>query len=120
MPHPPAAAIPLSADQKAQLESLVRAHSTPHQVALRARIILLAGEGVVERGGELGLGAETAEEPGVVGQRPMQHFHRDATAEAHVVGDVHTPGRTRTDDQDDGGPGPLASSTSDTDGAGAG
>lgn len=46
MAHPPAAAIPLRADQKAQLESLVRAHSTPQQVALRARIILLAGEGV--------------------------------------------------------------------------
>ena len=46
MAHPPAAAIPFSADQKAQLESLVRAHSTPQQVALRARIILLAGEGV--------------------------------------------------------------------------
>jgi hypothetical protein len=52
---------------------------------------------VVERGGELGLGAETAEEPGVVGQRPVQNFHRDATAEAHVVGDVHASTAARTD-----------------------
>ena len=46
MPHPKAAALPLSAEHKAQLESLARAHSTPQQLALRARIILLAGQGV--------------------------------------------------------------------------
>ena len=46
MPHPKAAAIPLCGEHKAQLESLVRAHSTPQQLALRARIILLAGQGL--------------------------------------------------------------------------
>ena len=46
MAHPIAPAIVLSAEEKAQLESLVRARSTPQQMALRARIILLAGEGV--------------------------------------------------------------------------
>jgi hypothetical protein len=52
---------------------------------------------VVQRGGELGLGAEAAEEPGVVGQRPVQHLHRDATAQTHVVGDVHASTAARTD-----------------------
>lgn len=46
MPHPKAAALALSAEHRAQLESLARAHSTPQQLALRARIILLAGQGV--------------------------------------------------------------------------
>jgi homeodomain-containing protein len=35
-----------SSDQKAELEALVRAHSTPQQLALRARIILRLAEGV--------------------------------------------------------------------------
>ncbi len=46
MPQPKAAALELSAEHRAQLESLARAHSTPQQLALRARIILLAGQGV--------------------------------------------------------------------------
>lgn len=57
MPHPKAAALPLDGELKAQLESLARAHSTPQQLALRARIILLAGRGV-------GVG-ETAQHLGV-------------------------------------------------------
>ena len=46
MPQPKAAALPLSAEHRARLENLARAHSTPQQLALRARIILLAGQGV--------------------------------------------------------------------------
>ena len=39
----------LGADERRQLEYLVRAHSTPHQLALRARIILLAADGTGNR-----------------------------------------------------------------------
>ena len=59
MPHPKAAALPLSAEHKAQLESLARAHSTPQQLALRARIILLAGQGVGEAAQQLGVWRKT-------------------------------------------------------------
>ncbi len=37
--------IALHGEQKRQLEGLARAHSTPQQIALRARIILLAEAG---------------------------------------------------------------------------
>jgi transposase len=39
----------LGADERRELEHLVRAHSTPHQLALRARIILLAADGTGNR-----------------------------------------------------------------------
>jgi putative transposase len=45
MPLSSALAISLSAEQQAALDRLVRAHSTLQQLALRARIILLAGSG---------------------------------------------------------------------------
>lgn len=46
MPRLSAPPIMLSAAERVELESLVRAHSTPQQLALRARIILLAADGV--------------------------------------------------------------------------
>ena len=39
-------AISLSAEERGELERLVRSHSTPQQLALRARMIVLAGDGV--------------------------------------------------------------------------
>jgi hypothetical protein len=45
MPLSSALTITLSAGQQAALERLVRAHGTPQQLALRARIILLAASG---------------------------------------------------------------------------
>jgi len=39
-------AISLSAEERSELERLVRSHSTPQQLALRARMIVLAGDGV--------------------------------------------------------------------------
>jgi putative transposase len=45
MPLSSALAITLSVEQQAALERLMRAHSTPQQLALRARIILLADNG---------------------------------------------------------------------------
>ena len=41
--------IVLSKVERDELDRLVRAHSTPQQVALRARIILLAAEGIGNR-----------------------------------------------------------------------
>ena len=49
--------------------------------------------GVVERGGELGLGPEPAQEPDIVGKARMEHFDRDAAAQPDVVGDVHAAAR---------------------------
>ena len=57
--------------------------------------------GVVERRGGPGLGLEAAQEGGVVGQRVVQHLHRDAAAEAHVVGEEHLCGRATADRSDD-------------------
>jgi putative transposase len=39
----------LGVDERGELEHLVRAHSTPQQLALRARIILLAADGTGNR-----------------------------------------------------------------------
>lgn len=41
-----AAPLPVSPEQRQSLESWVRAHNTPQSVALRARVVLLAGEGL--------------------------------------------------------------------------
>ncbi len=45
MPIPKATVVTLSAEEQAALEQLVRRHITPQQIALRARIILAAGQG---------------------------------------------------------------------------
>ena len=48
--------IELAPEEQAELERLLRCSSTPQSLALRARIILMAGEGagVVETAGRLG------------------------------------------------------------------
>jgi len=46
MSGPPATAVAVASEERAELERLVRAHTTPQQVALRARIILVAAEGL--------------------------------------------------------------------------
>lgn len=43
-PKPPV--VELSAEERRGLEGLVRAHGTPQQIALRARIVLAAGDGL--------------------------------------------------------------------------
>ena len=45
MPGPKAVAVILSTDEEKALELLVRRHHTRQQIALRARIVLLAGQG---------------------------------------------------------------------------
>lgn len=61
MPARKAPPIPLSAEQEAVLEELVRAHSTPQQLAERGRIVLLAaaGRGISESAAELGIWRKT-------------------------------------------------------------
>jgi hypothetical protein len=61
MPAPKAPPIALSPDQKVALEALVRAHSTPQQLAERAHIILLAaaGQGMAESAAALGVWRKT-------------------------------------------------------------
>jgi putative transposase len=49
MAHCPADPIVLSAADREELEGFVRAHSTPQQVALRARIIPSAADGIPNR-----------------------------------------------------------------------
>jgi putative transposase len=49
MAHPPADPIVLSAAEREALERLVRAHSTPQQLAVRAQIILAAADGIANR-----------------------------------------------------------------------
>src|SRR6202040_2212838 len=45
----PADSLPMTAEQKAQLENWVRAPSTPQKIVLRARICLLAHAGLANR-----------------------------------------------------------------------
>jgi len=46
MPLLAAAPVMVSPEQREMLEQLVRTHSTPQQLALRARIMLLAADGI--------------------------------------------------------------------------
>ena len=52
---------------------------------------------MVERGGGPGLGLEPAQERLVVGERRVQHLDRDATAQAHVLGEEDMGGRAGAD-----------------------
>ncbi len=62
MPAHKASPIQLSAEPERELNSLVRAHSTPQKLAERARIILLAaaGVGIAETAKQLGIWRKTA------------------------------------------------------------
>ena len=73
MPAHKAFPIELSFEHERELNALVRAHSTPQQLAERARIILLAasGLGVEETANELGSGARRPAPGGAVGETRM-------------------------------------------------
>jgi transposase len=62
MRGPKPQAITLADDERRGLVALVRRHTTPQQIALRARIVLAAAEGRnnAEIARELGVGVETA------------------------------------------------------------
>ena len=77
MPAPKAPPISLSPEQKVALEDLVRAHSTPQQLAERARIILLAaaGKGMTESAAALGVWRKT-----------VRHWRRRWTAANAAAG----------------------------------
>ena len=53
--------VELSAEERRGLERVVRAHRTPQQVALRARIVLAAADGLnnTQIGRQLGVDADT-------------------------------------------------------------
>lgn len=63
MARPYAPEIELSDEERAELERRLRAHTTPQQQAVRARILLLAAEGLPNReiGKRLGLSRNTVE-----------------------------------------------------------
>ena len=84
-----AAPIPLSADDKAQLEHLVPVRSTPQQLALRARIILLAhaGLGVTAAAHQLGVWRKT-----VSTWRQRWLARRPAQGLAETLSDAPCPG----------------------------
>ena len=62
MPVPKAASIELSPEHEQALRALIRAHSTPQKLAERARIVLLASEGLsnTEIAQRLGIWRKTA------------------------------------------------------------
>jgi len=61
MPRTTVDSLALTSEQRAELEALVRAHSTPQQIALRARMILrlAAGDGLCVVARELGVWRKT-------------------------------------------------------------
>ena len=52
---------------------------------------------MVQRGGDLCLGAEAPKEAGVVGERGVEHFHGDPAAEPDVVRDIDATARAHAD-----------------------
>jgi transposase len=93
VPARKAAPIQLSAEHELELNSLVRAHSTPQKLAERARIILLAstGLGISETARQLGIWRKTAGH--------WRRRWRDAAASAGVaarLGDAPRPGAPAT------------------------
>ena len=91
MPHPGAPPLPLRVGDHEELARLVRASSARAGLAQRARIVLLASEGM--------LNADIAERVGV--SRPTVNRWRARYADAGVPGlvDEDRPGRPRTIDQ---------------------
>ena len=93
MPTPTAVAIELSDDERARLEAWARRRSTAQALALRARIVLAAADGVSN--------SEIAEREGV--SRPTVTKWRKRFGESRLEGllDEPRPGRPRTvsDDQ---------------------
>ena len=91
MAFPPAPALPLRAGDHAELVRLTRSNSARAGLAQRARIVLLASEGVKN--------ADIAERVGVT--RPTVNLWRSRYAEHGLAGlvDLDRPGRPATVDQ---------------------
>ena len=69
MPGPKPPAIVLSGDERAALERLARAHTTGQQLAVRARIVLLAAEGLATS--EVARRRQVGPQAGVLGVRQV-------------------------------------------------
>ena len=80
----PASALPMTDTQKVQLENWVRAPSTPQKIALRARICLLAHEGLPNR--RIAQDLKTS--------RPTVLLWRNCFLKSGVAGLEHEPPRT--------------------------
>ncbi len=91
MPNKTAAALVLRNGDRSQLEALLRSNTVPAGVAQRARIVLLAAEGVANY--------EIAERVGVT--RPTVNLWRNRYAASGLAGldGVRPPGRPRTVDR---------------------
>ena len=81
MPTPTAVAIELSDDERARLESWARRRSTAQALALRARIVLAAADGLAN--------GEIAEQVGV--SRPTVTKWRNRFAERRLDGLLDEP-----------------------------
>src|SRR5262245_35821816 len=79
----PADGLPMTDEQKSQLENWVRAPSTPQKIALRARICLLAHEGLPNR--RIAQNLKTS--------RPTVILWRSQFLKAGVAGLEHEPPR---------------------------
>jgi transposase len=88
MPTPVAVAIELSDDERARLESLARRRSSAQALALRARIVLLAAEGLKN--------TEIAERLGIDHATVRKWRSRFAERRLDGVLDEPRPGRPRT------------------------
>ena len=89
MPIPTAVLIELTGDERSVLESWTRRHTSAQALALRARIVLMASEGLWSNG-------EIAEALGV--SRPTVTKWRNRFAERRLEGlvDEPRPGKPRT------------------------
>ena len=90
MPHPGAPALPLRVGDHERLTGLVRSGSVRAALAQRARIVLLASEGM--------LNAEIAERVGVSRPTVNRWWSRYAEAGLDGLADEDRPGRPRTID----------------------
>jgi transposase len=88
MPSPVAVAIELTADERARLESWARRRSSAQALALRSRIVLLAGEGLKN--------TEIAERLGIDHATVRKWRNRFAQRGLEGVLDEPRPGRPRT------------------------
>ncbi len=94
MPGPPLPALVVSASERRELEPLVKRPSTPQQLVLRAKIILLAsaGESQGQIARELGLGEQMSR----CWRRRWQELQTSELPVAERVADAPRPGAPAT------------------------
>ena len=90
MPVPKPPIIELTDNERGELDALMRRHSTPQQLALRARIVLAASDGLnngqIVR--ELGVSRDTMVSHKNQPERLMACLRPTATAPSHDIRDI--------------------------------